>query len=247
MKRLILILGVFLLLYGCAPYRSAHFMITPKQYETDFSSVEAEELSFSGMENTDFQTELNTKLSDELSSSLINFDSLAQENSSNVTMGNKSVFNNKWEEKYNKNNFISLINEEYIYLGGAHGSTAWYPLNIDTAAGKTLTLDDLFSDPGYKDTLNRMINELIEKNPDEYKDLWEKPEIKESNQKDFYILDNKLVIFYQPYDLSYYARGFVEFPLKLEELSGHLKEEYRRLIPTNANQPKVKTTQEPNS
>ena len=74
------------------------------------------------------------------------------------------------------------------------------------------------------------INEEIEKHSEEYKDLWAKPEIKQEHQTDFYIQDDDLVIFFQPYDLSYYARGFVEFRLDLEDLSGYMKEEYRRLI-----------------
>lgn len=247
MKQLFLILGVMLLLCGCTQNEAAQITITPKQYETDFSTVEAEDLSFSGMENTEFQEQLNSQLAQALASALVSFDSAAQESSADLIMGNKAVFNNTWEEKYNQNSFVSIIQEQYIYLGGAHGSTAWYPLNIDTAAGYILTLDDLFEDSGYIETLNRMITELVDENPEEYKDLWEKPEIKDSHQTDFYITDTSLVIFYQPYDLSYYARGFVEFPLSLEELSGSLKEEYRRLIPTNINQPKVKTTQEPSS
>lgn len=224
---------------GCAFKNAAQIVITPKQYETDISTVDAENIEFSGIKNTEFQSELNKKLDEELASSLVAFESAAQEAAKNLTMGNKAVFSNKWMEKYNKNNFISLINEEYTYLGGAHGSTAWHALNADTAQNKILTLSDLFEDEGYKETLNRMIAELVTEKPNEYKDLWAKPEIKDSHQNDFYIDNGNLVIYFQPYDLSYYARGFVEFPLKLEELSGYLKADYRRLIPENIHQPKV--------
>ncbi len=251
MKRFLLAAAVCVLIFcGCSPDNTARVTITPRRYETDFSTVEAEELSFSGAANTEFEKELNKKLSEELSSSLVAFDSLAQESSANVTMGNKSVFNNTWEEKYNKNGFLSFVNEQYTYLGGAHGTTVRASLNADAASGKILTLDDLFEDKGYKETLNRLINELVEQNPDEYADLWEKPEIRAGNQTDFYITGSDLVIFFQPYALSYYARGFVEFPIKLRELSGSLKEEYRRLIPKNPNQPSVekpRETAEPSS
>lgn len=239
MKHFILAIAVCLVLCGCSSDKTAWVTLTPRQYETDFSAVEAEELSFSGMENTEFEKELNTKLSEEMSSALVGFDSLAQENAPNVTMGNKSVFNNRWHEKNNKNSFLSFVNEQYIYLGGAHGTTSWYPLNADAASGNTVKLDDLFEDKGYKETLNRLITQMVEENPDTYADLWEKPEIKDYHQTDFYITDTDLVIFFQPYTLSYYARGFVEFPIKLEELSGCLKEEYRRLIPNNPNQPQA--------
>ncbi|MBR0089122.1 MAG: DUF3298 domain-containing protein, partial [Clostridia bacterium] len=102
--------------------------------------------------------------------------------------------------------------------------------NIDTALSKKVLLADLFAEAGYENTLNRMINEQVEEHPDEYSELWEKPVIKDTSQTDFYIDGDKLVLYYQPYDLSYYARGFVEFKLPLKELSGYLKEEYRRLI-----------------
>lgn len=239
MKQLLLILITCLTMCGCSRAKTASVTITPRQYETDFSAVDAEEILLSGMKNSEFQEELNNKLSGELSSSLVSFDTLAQENSDKVTMGNKSIYNNRWSEKYNKNDFISLVNEEYIYLGGAHGTTARRPLNADAASGCILSLGDLFADSGYKETLNRLINELIAENPDAYADLWEKPEIMDCHQTDFYINDTDLVIFFQPYTLSYYARGFVEFPIKLENLSGYMKEEYRRLLPNNPNQPKA--------
>ena len=135
-----------------------------------------------------------------------------------------------WEETYNKNDFISVVEERYIYTGGARGITVHIPVNIDVSGEKEVKLADLFADDGYVSTLNRMINEEMEKHSEEYKDLWAKPEIKQEHQTDFYIQDDDLVIFFQPYDLSYYARGFVEFRLDLEDLSGYMKEEYRRLI-----------------
>lgn len=243
MKRFLLVLMSVIILCGCSQSKTAWITLTPRQYETDISTVEAEELSLSGMKDSEFEAELNKRFSEELSSALVGFDTLAQENAGNVSMGNKSVFNNKWEDKRNNSDFLSLVNEQYIYLGGAHGNTAWYPTNIDALENKIITLDDLFTDKGYKDTLNRLITELVEQNPDEYADLWEKPEIRDSHQNDFYIDDSHLVIFFQPYALSYYARGFVEFPIKLTDLSGYLKEEYRRLIPRNLHQPTIEKPQ----
>lgn len=239
MKRFLLALAAVIMISGCSQSKTAWIKLTPRQYETDFSTVDAQELSLSGMKNSEFEEELNKRFSEELSSALVAFDTLAQENAGNVSMGNKSVFNNIWEEKRNNSDFLSLVNEQYLYLGGAHGTTTWYPTNIDAQSCSIIKLDDLFNDQGYKETLNRLITELVEQNPDEYADLWEKPEIRDSHQTDFYIDNSNLVIFFQPYALSYYARGFVEFPIKLEELSGHLKQEYRRLIPNNPNQPKV--------
>lgn len=201
-----------------------------KEYETDFSTVNAEVIQFAGIENTEFENSINSEIEQSVESELVAFDSSASESSDNVRMGNKCVLNIDWQEKYNKNDFISVVEEKYTYTGGAHGTTVRIPKNIDIAGEKVIELSELFNDDGYITTLNRMINERMTEHSDEYKDLWAKPEIKNSHQTDFYIEGDNLVIFFQPYDLSYYARGFVEFPLPLKELSGYLKEEYRRLV-----------------
>ena len=203
---------------------------TVKEYQTDYSEVRAEIISFSGIRDEEFEQQLNEGISKDIEGALVAFDTNAQESAGKLHMGNKCVFETDWSEKYNDKDFVSVVEERYIYMGGAHGETAWLPRNIDAAAMREIRLADLFAEEGYVNTLNRMINEEIQDNPEEYADLWEKPEIKDSNQTDFYIEDGDLVIFFQPYDLSYYARGFVEFELDLEELSGYLKEEYRRLI-----------------
>lgn len=204
--------------------------ISTREYETDFSAVHAETIYFSGMKDADFENSINAELEQAVESDVVAFDSEAQASTDKVRMGNKCVLDIKWKEAYNNNDFISVVEEKYIYTGGAHGNTVRIPRNIDLSAKKQVQLADLFEDDGYKDTLNRLINERIEEDSEAYKDLWAKPEIKEAHQTDFYIEGDKLVIFFQPYDLSYYARGFVEFPLDTEELSGYMKEEYRRLI-----------------
>lgn len=199
------------------------------KYETDYSEVTAEGIQLSGLPGAEFEKSINAELKQQVDSSLVAFDSLAAENSSNVRMGNRCILNITWEEKYNKNGFLSVVEEEYVYTGGAHGTTVRIPKNIDITGEKVVKLKDLFMDEGYVTTLNRLINERLSEHSDEYSELWEKPEIKEEHQENFYIQDDKLVIFFQPYELSYYARGFVEFPLPLDELSGYMKEEYRRL------------------
>lgn len=203
---------------------------TLKEYETDTSSVKLETISFSGMANAEFEAELNDSVEKSAQSAAVAFDTNAFKCADNVRMGNKCIFETLWQIKHNGNDFISALEERYTYLGGAHGETAWLPRNIDLLTSKEIKLADLFAETGYENTLNRLINEEISENGEKYADLWEKPVIKDSHQTDFYIEDGDLVIFYKPYDLSYYARGFVEFRIDMEDISGYLKEEYRRLI-----------------
>lgn len=216
-------------LCGCSMSKdTAAISIEKVEYETDTSTVYVERPTFSFMKNKELMGELNDAYEAETDSALVAFDTKTLE-APELAGGNKYVFEIHQDIKYNGNDFISIVSEDYEYTGGAHGSTVRLAKNVDTLTGITLTLADLFEDNAYKSTLDRMILEAVENNPDEYSDLWEKPQIKDSNQTDFYISEQGLVVFYQPYDLSYYARGFVEFTFPFDEISGYMKEEYRRL------------------
>ncbi len=122
--------------------------------------------------------------------------------------------------------FISLLQNKYVYTGGAHGNTWLISDNIDVKYKKKIMLKDLFFDENYIEFLNLRIDELIQENPEKYSDLWQQPTIGEKQQENFYIDDHNLVIFYQPYDLSYYAKGIIEFPISVESLRGYIKPEY---------------------
>ena len=128
--------------------------------------------------------------------------------------------------KYSKNDFMSIITEKTVYTGGAHGNMWRYTSNIDVKQSKKVQLDDLFIDNKYREFINCRMDEMIKNEPDKYSELWQKPVIGDRQSEDFYIHDGKLVIFYQPYDLSYYAKGFIEFPLSIQSLSGYIKPEY---------------------
>ena len=217
-------------LCGCSAKTAATITIDSIEYETDTSTVYVERPEFSFMKNHELMEELNDAYEDEVDAALVAFDTLSQDGAP-LSGGNKYVFEIHQDVKYNENDFISIVSDTYQYTGGAHGSTVWDARNIDTLAGMEITLSDLFADNNYKTVLDRLIEQEVTEHPEDYSDLWEKPQIKESNQRDFYISDKGLVIFYQPYDLSYYARGFVEFTIDYADISGYLKEEYRRLIP----------------
>lgn len=229
MKRLLILILATLCLCGC-DFNRVRTEKRLSEYETDFSTVHVENISICGTGNSDFEDSINTETEKSIESELVAFETKSQDSKAELIMGNKCILEINWEEVYNKNSFISLVEEKYTYTGGARGSVVHIPKNIDLTLFKEIKLADLFSDSGYAATLNRMIKEQVSENPDEYKDLWDNPEIKPEHQTNFYIKDDDLIIFFQPYDLSYYSKGFVEFSFDLADLSGYLKEEYRRLI-----------------
>ena len=112
---------------------------------------------------------------------------------------------------------ISLYNDYYEYLGGAHGMTTRTSYTIDKKKEKLLTLKELFNDGySYRDVINKSIREEIDKNPENYFNSGREFKGISENQN-FYIEGDKLIIYYQLYDIAPYVFGIPEFkiPLKL--------------------------------
>lgn len=230
MRRLMVFVLVLGMLCGCMAGGTTQVQITNSSYKTDLADVSVQGIEVSGAANKDFCDEINASVASDIDGALVSFDTMVSKSREDLRMGNKCMMEINQEVKYNSPKMLSVIEEHYVYTGGAHGSYMRYPRNFDMLAKKRIYLSDLFSDPGYKETLNRMIRERMEAEPERYSELWAKPEISTSHETDFYFTEGRLVIFFQPYVLSYYAKGYVEFELPLSELSGYLKEEYRNFV-----------------
>lgn len=221
---------IALTIVGCSSDNGYRTEISNEEYETDYSTVYAEIIEFGGMENREFQSELNEQIEDDVKNSIGAFDSLAQEVADTLPEGVKSALSIRQNVKRNSGGIISLITEEYVYLGGAHGTTSWLPYTADARSEEPhiLEIRELFKDEdGYIDTINRLIDELVTNNPETYSELWAEPHITKEDQRQFYLTDEELVIFFPPYELSYYAKGFIEFPIRLSEIAGELKDQFK--------------------
>ncbi len=179
----------------------------------------------SGLGDEAFEMSINTSLAEMIGAWNEDFKTRV-----NINSTEKAEFSVISEVKEKNDKFLSVIIEKSVYTGGAHGNIWRYAQNIDIGQSKVITLDDLFMDAEYVDFLNKRMEELTEENSETYSDLWQKPVITDRQKQDFYIYDGNLIIFYQPYDLSYYAKGFVEFPVSIDSLRGYIKPEYAQIL-----------------
>ena len=226
MRKVLIASVMALLLVSCGA--KPKISMVNDSYETDYSEVKTQTPKLDIPNESEFSAELNELFNEEVCKAVKDFDNEA----ATANIAAKSTFDISQTVNYNKNDFISITEEIYRYTGGAHGMTVRHTRNIDILKKQEIFLADLFAEKGYENTLNRMLEELKKNKPEEYGELWQKPEIKKNQE--FYITDDDLIIYYQPYELSYYARGFVEFPLRLTELKGYLKEDYYRIVKNGA-------------
>lgn len=186
----------------------------------DFGNITVEIPKFKGFGDNAFEKELNQSCEKDIDERIRAF---------SKESGEDGKFELKQEIKRNKAPAVSVVGEIYAYTGGVRGTYERIVKNIDVVKNEELELPDLFEDGAYKDKLNTELEKTAQNNPEEYSDLWKKPQISDDCRADFYLTDKELVIFYPPYELSYFSKGFVEFSIPYENIKGYLKEEYKNL------------------
>lgn len=209
-----------LLLFGCS--QKVRISEIDKSYKTPSQTVTATVPQISGLKNSGFEDKINKEFMVTTDNLLEKFSTSAKET------GENSEFSNETTVHYNKNGFLSIVTDYCYFARSAHKSAFRTAKNIDVENCSEISLSNLFSDDSYIDVLNSMLEEVVSNNTEKYQDLWEKPKI--SHDQRFFISEKNLVLFYPPYELSYYERGFVEIPLPIEDILTYLKPEYREIF-----------------
>lgn len=117
--------------------------------------------------------------------------------------------------QYNNDGMLCILLDGYTYAGGAHGYPLRKPLVFNLAEGSLMNLSDLISaDPkAFADIITDEFQRMYNEAPEEY---WEealsivKENALDMDSLNYYITEDSLYIFYFPYDLGSYARGFVD-------------------------------------
>lgn len=222
--------GLTIILSGCSMFGDGYNITTHKEeQETDYSSVYAEVIEFDGFTNKEYESKLNMSTEKEISDAIESFDALAIEAKETLPKGVKSALNITQKIKRNTTDIVSFVTEIHTYTGGAHGNTLWDPKTVDVTSENphNLKLSELFSDKDYLEKLNTIIAVMVENDPEKYSELWAKPVITAETENRFYMTDDDIVIYFPPYELSYYAKGFIEFPISIEKLNPILNDRYK--------------------
>jgi len=115
---------------------------------------------------------------------------------------------------YNKDGMLSLLTQQHVYTGGAHGVPYRKAYTFSLSDGSLMSLEDLFGPGEYDLTpLNEQIKGDFQKLPDYYGGF-----VGLGIQPDFYLQQGEevLKIFFQVYEYTPYTAGFPEFPFPLK-------------------------------
>lgn len=119
-------------------------------------------------------------------------------------------FDLSYDVTYNEGGVISVVFHDYMYTGGAHGSTLRYSYTFDLNTGHEYSLGDLLGDrPDWREEASAEISRQFE----DIRDFM----LAEFNgiepDQPFFIRDGRIVVYFQQYEYTPYAYGFPEFEL----------------------------------
>lgn len=126
------------------------------------------------------------------------------------------TFTGNYKIRVNKNGVLSLSVEMYSYAeGAAHGLTVVKSLTFDLKTGRVYRLRDLFRlNSNYRAIISDFIKQEIKA-----KDVpLIAPFTVISEDEDFYLTENALVIYFQLYEYTPYAFGIPEFAIPYRAL-----------------------------
>lgn len=212
-----------LVMCGCSA-NGVRVKLEKSETENESEQIITETPIVSGM-SKDFLNEINAQLAEVIAEKTESFDEAAKRTQND--RNGKASLEITAEVMYNKKRLLSLVMESHEYTSGFNETQSRYAVTIDAAEEKQLCLSDLFCDDEYKNMLNARLEKLSLS--DEYSDIWDKPTIGEEQNESFYLSDKGLIIYYRPYELSYYSRGFVEFTIPYSDLYGYLDPQYAAL------------------
>ena len=133
-----------------------------------------------------------------------------------------------FEPTYCKKNIISLFYDIYEYTGGAHGNTTRKGNTWDTRKGTMLSLDALFvRDYDYKPVILKYAESEARRRQitgaAHYFDGLEENLAKFFDEKNFYLTEEGLAVFYPLYTIAPYSEGIQVFIVPYQQFGDNLK------------------------
>ena len=121
---------------------------------------------------------------------------------------------------------LSLKLNTYYYSGGAHGMSYINSITMNIKTGKIDEFKDLFKDNvNYDEKITQIILDEIEKSSNIYFDNYKETILSKNGEYNYYIDGDKLVIYFDLYDIAPYVAGIPRFSIEAEEIKEFLKDE----------------------
>ncbi|MEP0861403.1 MAG: DUF3298 and DUF4163 domain-containing protein [Ignavibacterium sp.] len=182
----------------------------------------------SGLGNSEVQGKINSFLETEFMQAKSWFDDFVADTDYTSEFPPDWVFSFETDFRvtFNSKDFISVVLDYYEFTGGAHGNYYSIGYNIRTSDGKVFGISDILK-PNSLQALNEFCAEeimnMFDANSLNEAGLFE-DELNISEDQDFYIIPNALVIQFDPYEVAPYAMGSIDVELEFSKIKNIIKD-----------------------
>ncbi|WP_211747498.1 DUF4163 domain-containing protein [Paenibacillus sp. Marseille-Q4541] len=165
----------------------------------------------SGLSSTDAQEAINKVFKDKASAFAAEAKTKSKKRDGKVEQ--PYDFNGSFLLTFNREGVLSIVTDNYEYVGGAHGMTLREGFTFSLKDGKQLSINDLLhSSEGAKKKLDKMLKEKTKN--DDYTDGFNGLK----TNPDFYLKEGGITVFYQQYEIAPYAAGFPTYTFNFNDL-----------------------------
>ena len=176
-----------------------------------------------GLENGEAQSAINKALAEVPNTALKEYreatsyiDKEIKNNNRSSDLMNALILMVNYDVKLLTKKTFSIVEQSYMYSGGAHGITTTVGKTFDLRTGREYSLGDLFDTADYTQNINRIIREEITARGKQ--DLYRFTGLQ--NNQAFFISKEGLFIFFQQYEIAPYSEGIITFFIPYSQLTG---------------------------
>lgn len=156
--------------------------------------------------------------------------SLKELNEENIKNGEESLV---WEsvldisyDYFMNKDILSVQLNNYTYSGGAHGMYYIIPITMNIKTGEIYEFKDLFNNvETATEKIQNILIKTIDKNPESYFAEYEKSIREKNGDFNFYIDGDKIIVYFDLYDIAPYSSGIHHFSFKADQLKDMLNDE----------------------
>lgn len=213
-----------------SPFDSVYIRALDYYDESEDSStiVEITYPKLFGLQNRSVEDRINTFFEEEFFKSLEFFEEFVTMLDSFPTIeyeyGMYFSFETGFDIKLMNESFLSIVLNHYEFTGGAHGNFYSVGYTIDLKSGNLLTLEDIL----HPNSMDEIISLCEEKILEAYAaetltdaGLFE-DNLELNFEQDFFVINDALVIQFDPYEIAPFSMGNIEIILPLKEIENHI-------------------------
>jgi len=235
MKKMMIVLLALILCFSqfsVAATNDNHSVVSKSiQISEDFLDIDVMVPHFEGFSSSDtINKKIKDLVVDSIGDARITAKYMEELNKDNVEKGHDSwvskvVLDIGYDYFLNKD-ILSIQLNIYSYTGGAHGNYFVIPVTVNTKTGEFYEFKDLFKDSKKSiETIENRLIQTMDKNPENYFAEYKETVKDKKGDFCFYIDGNKLVVYFDLYDIAPYVAGMHHFIFEANELKGILKDE----------------------